>query len=177
MQKWLVLLRAVNVSGTGKLPMAELRRVMAAQGFADVATYIQTGNILVTTDLTRAALEAKVEDILRRHFDLDRPAMAISVDELDAALANNPYPQAAAAPTTLHLVFLKGLRGFDATTFAPYCDNGEEVALIDDVFYLYTPNGAGKSKAANRYERHIDADAVTARNLNSCTKILALARG
>ena len=176
-QRWLVLLRGVNVSGTGKLPMAQLRAVLADDGFDDVATYIQTGNVRVSSALDRAAIEARMEAILRDHFALDRPAMALTAAELEQALAQNPFPQAAAAPTTLHLVFLKGLDGVDMDGLAPYCDKGEEVALIGNVFFLYTPNGAGKSRVANRYEKHIRAAAVTARNLNSCRKLLDFMQG
>lgn len=172
---WIVFLRAVNVSGKGRLPMAELRAALTDAGFENVRTYIQTGNLLISSPLKRADVEAKVEALLIREFDLDRPALAITRDELDAALSQNPYPQAQEVPQRLHLMFLKGDVAFDAEAFQPLCDNGEEFTLKDGVFYLYTPNGAGRSKAANRYEKFVKAQMITARNLNSCTKIAALA--
>lgn len=174
--RWLVLLRAVNVSGTGKLPMAAFRTALAQAGFSDVATYIQTGNVWLTTPLDRDQTQAKVEAVMAQDFDLERPAMALSHAELDAALTQNPFPQAADNPARLHLMFLRGEIEFDEEGFAGLCDNGEEYALINGVFYLYTPNGAGRSKAANRYERFVKAEMITARNLNSCTKIAALGR-
>lgn len=173
---WLVLLRAVNIGGRGKLPMAELRKVLSDSGFRDVKTYIQTGNILVSTPLSRSQVESRVEEILIEHFDLSRPALALTYEELDLALNNNPFPEADEIPQRLHLMFLKGSVRFDPEAFEVLCDNGEQFALIDKVFYLYTPNGAAKSKAANRYEKFVNCDMITARNLNSCKKILALAK-
>ncbi|WP_417241644.1 DUF1697 domain-containing protein [Celeribacter sp.] len=177
MQRWIVFLRAVNVAGQGKLPMAAFRAALTQAGFADVQTYIQTGNALVSSPLGRGEVEAKVEAILRESFDLERPANAVTLDELEAALRHNPYPQAIETPQRLHLVFLRGEISFDAEAFAALCDKGEEFALIDQVFYLYTPNGTARSKPAARYETYVRAEMVTARNLNSCRKIAALARG
>jgi uncharacterized protein (DUF1697 family) len=175
-QDWIVFLRAVNVSGKGRLPMAELRVALYEAGFEKVKTYIQTGNLLISAPLDRAEIEMKVEALLIDKFDLERPALAITRDELETALADNPFPQAVDTPQRLHLMFLKGEIDFGPAAFQPLCDNGEEFALIKNVFYLYTPNGAGRSKAANRYEKFVRAQMITARNLNSCTKIAALAR-
>ncbi|ALI56613.1 DUF1697 domain-containing protein [Celeribacter marinus] len=177
MQRWIVFLRAVNVAGQGKLPMAAFRAALADAGFLDVQTYIQTGNALVSSALSRDQVEAAVEAVLRDVFDLERPANAVTRDELEAALANNPYPQASETPQRLHLVFLRGAITFDPDAFQKLCDKGEEFALIDQVFYLYTPNGTSKSRPAARYEKFVRAEMVTARNLNSCLKIAALARG
>lgn len=175
-KEWIVFLRAVNVGGKAKLPMADFRNVLSTAGFKNVRTYIQTGNALVSSPLTRAKVEKKVEALLEEHFDLSRPALALTLEELEKALENNPYPQATEIPQRLHLMFLKGSVQFDPDAFAPLCDSGEQFALIDQVFYLYTPNGAAKSKAANRYEKFLQCEMITARNLNSCNKIAALAR-
>lgn len=173
---WLVFLRAVNVSGTGRLPMAELREALEHCGFKNVKTYIQTGNIFVSTPLSRAEVEAKVEDVLVQNFALQRAALAITPHDLDVVLDGNPFPQAIDTPQKIHILFLKKMTNFDADVFHNLCNNGEEFELKDQVLYLYTPNGAGRSKALAQYDKAFVAEAITARNLNSCLKIAALAR-
>jgi uncharacterized protein (DUF1697 family) len=173
---WLVFLRAVNVSGTGRLPMAELREALTTCGFENVKTYIQTGNILVSTPLSCEEVEAQVEDVLVQNFALQRAALAITPHELDVALDGDPFPQAIDTPQKIHILFLKKMTNFDADFFHNLCNNGEEFELKDQVLYLYTPNGAGRSKALAQYDKAFVAEAITARNLNSCMKIAALAR-
>lgn len=172
---WIALLRGVNVGGTGKLPMADFRAALSAAGFGNVRSYIQSGNIILESELGRETVESRIKDILQDEFGLDRPVLLRSVNQLRTALADNPFPRAEADPKTLHIMFLTGDVSLDEEGLRALCDKGEEFSLHGDVFYLYTPNGYGRSKPAEKLDRFLKAGAVTARNLNSCMKILALA--
>lgn len=88
------LLRAVNVGGTGKLPMADLRAMGEGCGFADVRTFIASGNLLFRSDATEAdikqALESRLEDYAGRRIAV----LVRSAKELRAIIAANPFPDA-----------------------------------------------------------------------------------
>jgi uncharacterized protein (DUF1697 family) len=173
-QTWIALLRGVNVGGTGKLPMADFRAALSAAGFGNVRSYIQSGNIILESELDHETIENRIKLVLQEEFGLDRPVLLRSVDQLRTALADNPFPQAEADPKTLHIMFLSGKVSLDEEALRAICDKGEAFSLTDQAFYLFTPNGFGRSKAAEKLERFLKAEAITARNLNSCQKILAL---
>src|ERR1043165_9169091 len=74
MGRMVALLRAVKAGG-GKLPMAELRTLCGQLGWAEVATYIQSGNVVFTARGKRAAIEARLEEAIRKHFDMEVPVI------------------------------------------------------------------------------------------------------
>lgn len=183
MSTWVALLRGINVGGTNRLPMAELRSCVEATGAHDVRTYIQSGNCVFRSDDGQATETATAERLalarsaeIERRTGLQMPVLVRSLGEVEQALADNPYPAASEQPATLHLCFLStvppapnvaamdALRGSD-----------ESFAFVGRVFYLHAPSGIGRSKLAAAMERHI-AVPMTARNLRSVTQIVALAQ-
>jgi uncharacterized protein (DUF1697 family) len=94
MTAYVALLRAVNVGGTGKLPMTELRAMCERSGFANVGTYIASGNALFTTRLgeakVKALLEAELEEYAGRHI----PVLVRTAAEMRDVVARNPFPNA-----------------------------------------------------------------------------------
>src|SRR5579862_9585990 len=102
------LLRGINVGGRNKVPMAELREVVSSLGHTGVTTYIQSGNVLFSTEETdnaklAAALEAEIEE----RFGLWSSVVVLSRDELAQVVAANPYPDEP-DPRLVHVVFLNG---------------------------------------------------------------------
>jgi uncharacterized protein (DUF1697 family) len=71
MNTYVILLRGINVGGKNRVPMAELKLCLEEQGFASVVTYIQSGNVVLRSDLDAEALSAKIEHMLPRKFKLD----------------------------------------------------------------------------------------------------------
>ena len=89
--QYVVLLRGINVGGTSKVPMAELRSLLSAT-FDDVRTYIASGNVLLTSDSTTALVSDQVTDVVRANFDVTRlvTALAISADDYRRVIADAP---------------------------------------------------------------------------------------
>ena len=174
--RYVALIRGINVGGKAKLPMADLRAVMIGLGHADVSTYIQSGNVVFTSDRDdSAALEREIERGIAREAQLEVSAMIRSHAELAAVVAGNPFPESAARPSELHVSFLSAapdadrLRGIDPARFAP-----DEYRLGDRVLYLRCPNGVGRSKLAGYpWERDLGLRA-TSRNWNTVTKLLSM---
>ena len=169
MTRFVGLLRAVNVGGTGKLPMADLRAMCTQIGFADVETYIASGNVVFSTDLDAAAAKAALEAQLATYAGKAVPVMVRDAADMSAVLAENPFPNAPGNKTVAF--FLDNAPASDALEFAQKV-NGEEMALGRSEIYVHYVEGQGVSKLK------IPAAAVgTARNMNTVAKLVAMAGG
>jgi uncharacterized protein (DUF1697 family) len=104
MATFVALLRAINVGGTGKLPMTELRALCERLGFSDVRTYIASGNVVFGTRLAAPKAKATLEAALLKTLGKPCQVLIRTADELEAAIAANPYPEA--APNQLLVLFL-----------------------------------------------------------------------
>ena len=92
MTRFVALLRGINVGGHRKVPMARLREVLGEAGFADVATYLQSGNAVVTApDTDPQAVASHIEQAIAAAFGFDVDVLVRSGAELDAVIAANPF--------------------------------------------------------------------------------------
>ena len=177
MNNWVALFRGINVGGRHIVPMAELRSMLAAMNCAEVATYIQSGNV-VFRHAGRSAdrLSGAIAKAVEQRFGFAPNVLLLTHGQLEEAIAGNPFPAATSEPKTLHLYFLAG----DSTNseldgFAEFRAAREEIALRGRVFYLHAPDGIGRSKLAERVEKLLGVSA-TARNWRTATKTLELAQ-
>ena len=172
---YVALFRGINVGGHHRLPMKDLRLLFEKNGCADVQTYIQSGNAVFRNARSDgASLASRIAAAVAKGHGFEPWVLILTRDELAAAVAGNPFPQAAKDPRSLHLFFLadaakkadlKGLEAFKSGT--------EKFALKGKVFYLHTPDGFGKSKLAARAERLLGVQA-TARNWRTVTTLLEM---
>jgi len=93
---FVALLRAVNVGGTGKLPMTEFVRMCEAAGFTSVRTYIASGNAVFSSRETEARVKVRLENALQSYAGKPVGMLVCTAAEMDAVLAGNPFPKAAA---------------------------------------------------------------------------------
>ena len=98
MAAFIALLRAVNVGGTGKLPMSELKSMCEALGFAGVRTYIASGNVVFTSRKSEAAVKKALEAALESYAGKPVGVMVRTLAEMQAVLTDNPFPKAGAQP-------------------------------------------------------------------------------
>lgn len=168
MTAYVALLRAVNVGGTGKLPMAELKRMAEEIGLARVRTYIASGNLLFESDLCERQVKTLLENRLARYAGKAIGVIVRSADEMAAVAAANPF--ADRAPNQNVAIFLDAPPGADAIDGARG-RRSEEIALGTREIYVHYPGGIAQSKL-----RIPAASGGTTRNLNSVTKLAVLAR-
>ncbi len=159
MTAFAALLRAVNVGGTGKLPMSELRAMCEAAGFAKVRTYIASGNVVFESDLAEAKVKAALERALEAYAGAPVGVMVRTGQEMAAVLAANPFASAPANRTVA--IFLDNPPPDDALG-AVKGRQSEEIALGVREIYVHYPDGQGTSKL-----RMPAARAGTARNINT----------
>lgn len=174
MNTWVALLRGINVGGNNILPMKDLRSLMEAQGFQDVKTYIQSGNIVFRSGSNDpAALKRQIEDTIEQGFGFRPPVLLLSLATLNAAVDANPYPDG--DPKTVQFCFLfEPAPGTDMDALNALSVPSEEFTLTDSAFYLHAPEGIGRSKLVAKMAQHIPAD-MTVRNLRTVIKLQELA--
>ncbi|MBT9383208.1 DUF1697 domain-containing protein [Pseudooceanicola sp. CBS1P-1] len=173
MNHWLVLLRAVNVGGTGKLPMAALRAALEDSGAGDVRTLIQSGNVALHLPETDPdAVCTRIGELIAARFGFRPAAVALRPEALSAALAAQPFD---GDPARLHLGFWSGDAPLpDLAALAPWCTAAEQLAPGRGCFYLSAPNGLGRSKLSPRIEPALKRP-VTMRNVTTLRRVLAQA--
>lgn len=158
-----LLLRAINVGGTAKLPMADLRRMLEALGCTDVRTYIQSGNVALRAPARLAArLPAALEDAIEEERGFRRPVLLRSEAEIRAVLADNPFPDVE-DHKQLHVAFLGDAPAPDRV-IDPARSPGDRFALRGRELYLHYPNGVGRSKLDNAYLERALGTTSTMRN-------------
>src|SRR5690348_15140450 len=104
MKTLIALLRAVNVGGTGKLPMSDLKALCEKAGFDNVRTYIASGNVIFESDRSEAQVKAALEKALQKYAGKPVGVLVRSASEMAAVVAANPFPKA--APNRTVAIFL-----------------------------------------------------------------------
>lgn len=167
MAVYVALLRAVNVGGTGKLSMADLKSMCEDIGFANVRTWIASGNVVFASRLPEADVKAALETRLAVHAGKPVGVLVRTADAMADVLSGNPFPDA--APDRTVAIFLDDpppANALDGVTGRA----GEAIALGLREIYVHYGDGMGKSKLRIRA-----AAAGTARNMNTVAKLAGMA--
>jgi uncharacterized protein (DUF1697 family) len=168
MPSYIAFLRAVNVGGTGKLPMADLKAMCVAEGFTSVQTYIASGNVVFATKLSEPKVKAALEQRLQAYAGKPVGVIVRTVDEMAAVLENNPFPKA--PPNGTVAIFLDGAPPAD-TLATLRGQSDEKVRLGKREIYVAYGAGIGRSKL-----KIPAASKGTARNMNTIAKLIELAK-
>lgn len=167
MPVFVLLLRAVNVGGTGKLPMSDLKALCEKARFRNVRTYIASGNVVAERDGAEAEAKAALEVELRSYAGKPVGVIVRTAAEMATVAANNPFPDRAANRTVA--IFLDAAPPADALSRVTGQAN-EELRLGAREIYVHYPDGIGRSKL-----RIPAADDGTARNMNTVARLAAMA--
>jgi uncharacterized protein (DUF1697 family) len=169
MPSFIALLRAVNVGGTGKLPMTHLKTMCEDAGFKSVQTYIASGNVVFESDLDEAAVRKELEGRLLAYAGKPVRVHVRTATEMAQVLTRNPFPHAAG--NRIVAIFLDAKPDKDVLAGVSGRVD-EEIALGQKEIYVhYGPNMASsKLKIPG-------AAQGTARNMNTVAKLAAIAAG
>ena len=177
MKTYIALFRAINVGGRNKLPMKELVVLLQKLGCGDVRTYIQSGNVVLTSaEKSPERLSVEISRKVKARFGFDPTMKILDARELETAISKNPFPEAAETPEYLHAGFLlrKPVKP-DLQKLESLKQNGERFQLKDKIFYLHAPKGIGRSKLAASSEKLLGVP-MTDRNWRTVCKIRDMAR-
>jgi len=175
MTAYIALLRGINVGGKNILPMADLVKILEGLGAQKVSTYIQSGNVVfhhqeVNSDEYSSVISNEIE----KQFGFAPKVLLLTEEEFDRAMDENPFPVTDENGNTLHLGFLASEpENVSIEKLSALKTESEHYCLTPKVFYLYAPDGVGKSRLAAAAEKIIDVD-MTDRNWNTVCKIKEL---
>jgi uncharacterized protein (DUF1697 family) len=152
--RYLALLRGINVGGKAKLPMKELASIFGEAGAAAVRTYIQSGNVIFEAagEVETASIATRVTAAIAERYGYPGRIVLRSTDEMQAALAGNPFARAGADAEALHVYFLAekpettAVKGLD-----PERSPGDSFAVWGREVYLHLPGGMARTKLTNAY--------------------------
>jgi uncharacterized protein (DUF1697 family) len=167
MTRYIALLRAVNVGGTGKLLMTDLKALCTGAGFARVETYIASGNVVFESQASPARVKSEIESRLMAHAGKPIGVLLRTAAEMRAVLDANPFPRT--APRNYTYVFF-----FDAPPPKDVARSAigvadEKIRMGTRELYVHYPNGMGQSALRIPAARH-----GTARNLNTVARLVAM---
>jgi uncharacterized protein (DUF1697 family) len=172
--KHVALLRGINVGGKNMLPMKELVGLFSAAGCGEVATYIQSGNIVFCAeDKVVKQLDRVIAKQVEERFGLKVPVVLRTASELDAVIHGNPFLKAGAAEELLHVSFLADrpstdlVAALDSTRSAP-----DEFAVVGREIFMKLVTGAAKTKLTNAY---FDSKLKTVSTMRNWRTVLKLA--
>lgn len=174
----IALLRGINVGGRNRLPMKDLVAMLEGLGLESVKTYIQSGNVVFrTSEPDLRQLAERIGSAVNDTHGFEPRVLLLRLEELERAIRRNPFPEAEGEPKTLHLAFLESVpEAPDLEAMERIKAAQERFALDERVFYLHAPDGIGRSKLAEKFERLLGV-AATSRNWRSVQKLRALAEG
>jgi uncharacterized protein (DUF1697 family) len=176
MPRYVVFLRGINLGGKRRVGMADLRAALDSEGFEDVRTLLQSGNVVLTSGAKPRPLERELAKTLRRAFGFDIAVVARTRDELADVIRRDPFGAEADDPARYQVSFLsdkpsrRAAQELEAAATAP-----ERAAVRGREVYAWHPGGVGRSELAKLITAKRLEVEVTARNWRTITKLLELA--
>jgi uncharacterized protein (DUF1697 family) len=153
MHTWVALLRGINVGGKHIVPMKQLAQLMLQIACVDPKTYIQSGNVVL------------------QHFTFQPKVMIFPASDFSLFLSTNPFKAVYSEAKHVHLFFFEQAPlNPNLTGLAQLKAPSEQFELQLKAFYLYAPEGVGRSKLAEKVEKYLGVS-TTARNLNTVLKL------
>ena len=172
----IALFRGINVGGKNPLPMNGLTAILEKTGANEIKTYIQSGNAVFKIEEGRILRYVQlVTAEIKKQYGFEPHILVLGLDEIDQAIANNPFWKAEIDPSTLHLGFLASVpKRPDLQKLSGLRTGGESFHLKERLFYLYAPEGVGRSKLYASAEKSLGVP-MTVRNWKTVCKIKELA--
>lgn len=172
MNKKIAILRGINVGGKRKIRMRDLKSLCENLGWKDVETYIQSGNLIFSSDDQNSELEETLELEIQKFYGFDVPVIVRNSKELQTSIANNPFIDTGGEINQLHLTFLKD-RPIDEKveqiwihSYAP-----DKFKIVGKDVFIFCAGKYHKSKLTNNFfERKLNTGATT-RNWKTVLKL------
>lgn len=174
----ILLLRAINVGPHNRIAMPALRKSLADAGLGEVATYLQSGNVVLDSDQQPASLAGLCERQIAADFGLEIAVVVRTREELAEVIARNPLADVAEQPKLYQVCFCSQPPAKELLDKLTPLVTGEERLLADGrELYAWYPNGVARSRLAAQMARLGKSIDATARNWSTVTKLLTLADG
>jgi uncharacterized protein (DUF1697 family) len=172
----IVLLRGINIGPHNRIAMPELRELLTSAGLRDVRTYVQSGNVLVSSDAEPDELARECEQQIASRFGLEIAVLVRTRDELAEVVALNPLGSVAVNPKRYQVAFLSAeLEPEKVQALAAAAAPTERLAAAGRELYVWHPDGVARSKLWARIAAKGLGVTSTTRNWTTVTTLLAMA--
>lgn len=181
MPTYVILLRAVNVGGYGKVSMAEFRKMLTDLGFTKVETYIQSGNAVVDAKGSAAKVARAVSAGLEKMVGASPGVVVRTHEQLEQLIKENPFAKEAADGTKVHVAFLGGPAAPEAKAaleriVQQYPKRRDRYHLAEEHIYFHLPDGAAETKFTGKTLDKAIGVIGTGRNWNTVLKLCAMSK-
>jgi uncharacterized protein (DUF1697 family) len=172
MHTWVALLRGINVGGKHIVPMKQLAQLMLQIACVDPKTYIQSGNVVFKhAEANPKEISRLLSELILQHFTFQPKVMIFPASDFSLFLSTNPFKAVYSEAKHVHLFFFEQAPlNPNLTGLAQLKAPSEQFELQLKAFYLYAPEGVGRSKLAEKVEKYLGVS-TTARNLNTVLKL------
>ncbi|MEO3786901.1 DUF1697 domain-containing protein [Actinocorallia sp. B10E7] len=178
MPGYIALLRGINVGGGTRIGMAALRELFADLGHSEVKTYLQSGNVLFTSDRPSEGLAGELENRIAADLGVNARVLLRTGDDLGRVFAGNPFLDRESDPVKLHVTFLEETPTPEqAAKLERPSGETAEFSLEGREVYLHCPDGYGRTKLNNAFLERRLGIAATTRNWKTVTALRDLATG
>jgi uncharacterized protein (DUF1697 family) len=171
---YVALLRGINVGGHRPVKMSDLRTTLEKAGCTNVATYIQSGNVVFAhEEKSEGTLLPIIEAAIAKQAGFEVDVILRTRSELAKVVTNNPFKKA--QPEQLYVFFMAkkpardALATFDAKPFEP-----ERFAIVGRELYVLVPNGLGRSQLVGKLVRKSPVKEATARNWRTIQTLISM---
>lgn len=173
-----MLLRGINLGPRRRVAMADLREVLAGAGFKTVQTYLQSGNVVLGSELRDDELVAACESLFSERFGFEVPVVVRTGEELAEVVAGDPLGPEADDPKRYQVTFLETELDDDrARELKSLAAGSERLVVRGRELYTWHPDGIGRSALAAKLAAAGLGVKATARNWTTVTRLLAMAEG
>ena len=172
-----LLLRGINLGASRRVPMADLRELLTEAGYEDVATYVQSGNVVLSSSARPEALERSAAKLISERFGFEVPVIARSRAQLARVVAHDPLGAVAENPKRYQVSFLSDkLSAATAKRVRELAVEPEAVAIKGREIYAWHPEGVARSKLWNTLAGKGLGVTATARNWTTVETLLEMAQ-
>ncbi|MEN8790450.1 MAG: DUF1697 domain-containing protein [Flavobacteriaceae bacterium] len=176
MPVYIALLRGINVGGHKKIIMADLRNHFLKWGFKDVKTYIQSGNIIFTSEETKVEeLSGRIRNGILNAYGFEIQVWVCERTKLNRIVGQNPYENANDAGQKVYFIFMTSSPDAELAARLQSVEfDNEEFTITRDCIFLYCKNGYGKAKCSSGFFETGLKVKTTARNNRTVNKLIEL---
>ena len=172
----ILLLRGINIGPNKRIAMPELRTLLTDAGFEDVQTYVQSGNVVLSSSLSANRLGARCEKLIAERFGFDVDVIVRTADDLAEVVRLNPLADVAENPKRYQVSFCDGEPdGAAVERAAAAAAPGERLVAVGRELYAWHPDGVGRSKMSTKLAGSGLGVRATARNWTTVTTLLEMA--
>ena len=179
MTQYICILRGINVSGQKKIKMADLKALFQGLGFSNVASYIQSGNVIFNSDIDDTkALQLEIEQAIQAQYTFDVPAIIRTSTQFKVMLKGLPFDNidiSKDGAQVLMTILAEQPTQQRIADIQQYVKSPERLVILDNTVYIHCPNGYGNSKLSNVFVEKKLGVAATTRNLKTINKLCEIA--